>query len=1769
MREPENSRASIKRGGYNKRAKVASGDVQQAKAQKVATKFKDNLSFLTCACCPFAGPQQLFLSIEDFRKTNHRALIYNGVRKSNRVQQLLSKSSEQANAYAFEFERSFTGFGLLKGLQYLCKRCRDGLIGSCPQNDQPVNVASMFGDVVSTNAIGNGTDSGDESDDADDERDNGVHGGSVADDCGESDPDNDAEFEAARTKKRGKGSLKNSYLNGLLPGTVPECLKCLTTIELSMVARINTVTKVRLVGNSHYTSTTPTYSIINDVLVIAEQLPRMVSELDHATLRTYKGEVIKNYWFRPSKVIAALRWLKENNWLYRDIVIKFPSEWIDEITGELIEDELPGPTIDLTDEETKELDIPDHTNHSGHDAGGTALEILLMSSIDADITPTMDVLKEALDDGELGDGNGPPAREAQGGPIMAVEELLQRVIERGGPVEFTDANKEEYLLEMSNPHLFPYGRGGPGDEFSSYLELSGPARVAKFASVALTGGGDFKRFQNDFRFISLCYYTVMRKRISGVSYAAHRKDLDDVSPFHQSPIVPEHDGDVMQEDPPVRESTPLTSSIDSPDSVPQANTVTVADITELRDCLANNATPSSHLMRLVNRLSVYAHPLPGTSLYMKQERKFLHSVISSPIYDKNPWIHFISLGNCDLYEEHLFRCIFNDGNGNVVDFDGNILSEMDGKRFLKDITKAKRGQLLSRYPAFAIRMFKIKMEIILNDVLGGKDGSLGDQFDYWARLEFSRSENAHMHVLQSIRNGLRCGDNIAISKDSERLIPELNEMIKATCTAKLIAPSETMEMELCQPCYNATEPSEVCLTPFKTWKCDRFPTGQEFEWRPCDCGLGREPHGSSKQAFTDDEDPRRLPFNGDLDYTYRNGVFADSRVQNLCRNLQLANQVHYCCFTCFKYNSRCICRFMFPRVMAELRAKFNRDYAGAPDPVAEGLSNCYLATRKDGRTRKRIVVVPPVNNAHINNHPSDPLFIAAHHGNSDVKYMPESTGTVEYCTSYSTKAEKHDFNTIANIFTKRLAGINRAGKEMTDLQKLNTVGKAIIDSEKASATQMIMVLCSLKFIEFNRPRENVNPLRRDKIRVRVLPSQVRQFAADSQSALSTGVDSHFGRRDAYSAYLKQVQYLTGDVGSINFYSFRTAYTTQLVTQKIEKKKSCLSAPLSVDLETGFIDPSNKSFRIDGYYYVRRKKDAIIHCTPHLQIDYNDENACYAILLLHHPWPDGEEKNIVPVGVTASHHLADLMRRQMLLPHVSKTLKGIQQSEAYLAQQRDDMILEGHMQDDEVYVQPVVHEEVDLLAVRRNDGEDGVDGDIEYDGLALVDGDLDSEADDNDHDDNDSSSGALADTTTDSELLNLSLHGTSLNSDERAHAKSFIDNARREYAERNKLINSGGRGDLTYITPPSIVFESAAYVPIENYEEVTDALKDKVNKFTDEQRLAYDKAKQYLESTKDGEEGQLLMFMTGEGGCGKSFVLEAIDMQAKLMFGKGRGKYGPTVKWAPTGSSGYIIDGCTWQSGCHLSGYNGEEVNYRGIGLDLYDAYLIVLDEVSMVGLEDLIKMSDIVANARATHFSDPVEQQRIRKLPFGGLHVIFCGDFGQLPPPGANRTPIYEQYPKTEQGKRGRDEIWNKLNAYICLVDNKRVAKQPEETSQPETLEGGHGHDASDEVLAVTEAGHLNVSEEPVSDREILEDKWFACTLSLLRQGIADVDTINYLNSHCLMTSKTQHPVSLITALYIVLNQIVILSSSISRMQCGYRQSMKSQKKSTKQPSRI
>lgn len=69
----------------------------------------------------------------------------------------------------------------------------------------------------------------------------------------------------------------------------------------------------------------------------------------------------------------------------------------------------------------------------------------------------------------------------------------------------------------------------------------------------------------------------------------------------------------------------------------------------------------------------------------------------------------------------------------------------------------------------------------------------------------------------------------------------------------------------------------------------------------------------NKDYFKDEVHPSRLPFNANLDYRRdNNGKFLDEIVQTQYRRIQIANQMHTCCFTCWKYCKDCICRFNFP-----------------------------------------------------------------------------------------------------------------------------------------------------------------------------------------------------------------------------------------------------------------------------------------------------------------------------------------------------------------------------------------------------------------------------------------------------------------------------------------------------------------------------------------------------------------------------------------------------------------------------------------------------------------------------------------------------------------------------------------------------------------------------------------------------------------------------------------------------------------------------------------
>ena len=117
--------------------------------------------------------------------------------------------------------------------------------------------------------------------------------------------------------------LKNAVLFGLYPGAMPDELKELTYVELSMVAPVNSMTKLHLSGGkSYHQATQPTYTIMNNVNTIAKRLPRRLTSADTAILRTKKADVPKDYTFRPYYVVRALMWLKRHNKYFQDIEIE-------------------------------------------------------------------------------------------------------------------------------------------------------------------------------------------------------------------------------------------------------------------------------------------------------------------------------------------------------------------------------------------------------------------------------------------------------------------------------------------------------------------------------------------------------------------------------------------------------------------------------------------------------------------------------------------------------------------------------------------------------------------------------------------------------------------------------------------------------------------------------------------------------------------------------------------------------------------------------------------------------------------------------------------------------------------------------------------------------------------------------------------------------------------------------------------------------------------------------------------------------------------------------------------------------------------------------------------------------------------------------------------------------------------------------------------------------------------------------------------------------
>jgi len=148
--------------------------------------------------------------------------------------------------------------------------------------------------------------------------------------------------------------------------------------------------------------------------------------------------------------------------------------------------------------------------------------------------------------------------------------------------------------------------------------------------------------------------------------------------------------------------------------------------------------------------------------------------------------------------------------------------------------------------------------------------------------------------------------------------------------------------------------------------------------------------------------------------------------------------------------------------------------------------------------------------------------------------------------------------------------------------------------------------------------------------------------------------------------------------------------------------------------------------------------------------------------------------------------------------------------------------------------------------------------------------------------------------------------------------------------------------------------------------------------------------------------QLLLNVDGVAGSGKTFTL--LKMCARIQeLAIEAGRQNPVFRAAPTGIAAFNIVGKTLHSLLRLP-VKGKKSDFSVATLQslqalFQDCRFLIIDEKSMIDIKTLSLIDD---RLRAIL---PAGSH----LPFGGVNVLLCGDFFQLPPVGGQPL-FYFQY---------------------------------------------------------------------------------------------------------------------------------------------------------------
>lgn len=680
---------------------------------------------------------------------------------------------------------------------------------------------------------------------------------------------------------------------------------------------------------------------------------------------------------------------------------------------------------------------------------------------------------------------------------------------------------------------------------------------------------------------------------------------------------------------------------------------------------------------------------------------------------------------------------------------------------------------------------------------------------------------------------------------------------------------------------------------------------------------------------------------------------------------------------------------------------------GAPWKVTDDVS----IDSKVNKGRIRIKISTPRNNEFINRHAAAPHVDCAANSNTDFTLISDPFGAGSYVASYSSKAEAPDSDIMMKMMMRSLAN----PEHRTHRDIFRATANAMLGAVQVGATQAMFVLLNLKFINSSRSTITLNTLRREDVTQRVLTVDELRERIEIEGSKASAVDasphSSLGKRAVYSEVLKQ----QGPDSDLTMFALYSSYrvsvhskgvsacsiegeeegcdeniegdgeeddkdedgdTSMLDTSATQKGKRKISKPRksstvwvinpTLRMDGLFLDrASSNNFQVKKYRFSQLKNGqrVIVHMSPFISFEPENDRCAYSLLLLHVPWPNGDEASIVPNGTTASKHLAALQEANKL---PAALLQFIEQSVS-IQKARNEMGMptEGmhsaHMDD-------------------GNDDQGTSDSDDDDGGCP----DLGEE-----NESGDATAAAAIDAL---DLLSNFTSGTECVVDltdlQYKSGKDYIAKLTRIAAEKLSKENKFSDKDSQARSK-----DPRTVCKYDNHQKMKEELDALIRSMNTLQLRAYERFTQSFEKRDKPE--QLLMTISGEAGTGKSYITQAIRLFTKIRFGKTNSAIGPILVVAPTGSAAYNVNGYTWQSVLNKSKQDkgsvlkkvSQHVSNQLQG-KLDGLQVVIIDEMSLINLESLVDINRRLQAAQR----DKTRQQML----FGGCTVILMGDFYQV-----------------------------------------------------------------------------------------------------------------------------------------------------------------------------